>query len=143
MKTRINIWYDQEGDFLELSIGNPTPSCAEEVRPDLFVWFDEKTREIKNIGVFNLLRKSFPLALPFLDLHLHYDYTKDDLEIRFHPSLTSTSLPLRNDIFQHVDETGKICALLINHLTRRKNKFIDFDVSLPFDLRQIPVTSIS
>jgi len=46
MKGPMNVYYDEEGDFLEISIGKPTKCYAEEVQPGIFLRKDEKTNEV-------------------------------------------------------------------------------------------------
>ena len=45
MKNKLNIYYDQEGDFLEIRIGKPTESIYEDIGDDIFQRIDNKTKE--------------------------------------------------------------------------------------------------
>ncbi len=51
------IHYDEDTDFLEIFFGEPTPSLAEEIEPDVFIRRDEKTNEIKSIEIFSFKRR--------------------------------------------------------------------------------------
>ena len=51
------IHYDEEADFLEVFFGEPTPCLAEEIEPDVFVRRDEKTNEVKSIGIFSFKKR--------------------------------------------------------------------------------------
>lgn len=51
MKCPMNVYYDEEGDFLEISIGKPTKCYAEEVKPGIFLRKDEKTNDVRSIGI--------------------------------------------------------------------------------------------
>jgi len=65
----MRIYYDREGDFLEISVGSPVKCYAEEIEPGIFVRKDEKTNEIKSIGIIGFKERSsecdnFELMLP-------------------------------------------------------------------------------
>jgi len=51
------IHYDEESDFLEVFFGTPTPCLAEEIEPDIFLRRDEKTNEIKSLGIFSFKKR--------------------------------------------------------------------------------------
>ncbi len=54
MKGQIDIYYDEEGDFLEITIANPPEeSYCEDINDDVFLRKDEKTGEIVGIGILN------------------------------------------------------------------------------------------
>ena len=54
MKGAIDIYYDKEGDFLEITLANPPyESYCEDINDDVFVRRDEDTKEIFGIGVLN------------------------------------------------------------------------------------------
>ncbi|MDP4012917.1 MAG: DUF2283 domain-containing protein [Candidatus Nanoarchaeia archaeon] len=57
MKNQIKVYYDKEGDFLEISIGKPSKCYAAEMKPDVFVRKDEETDEIKSIGILNFKKR--------------------------------------------------------------------------------------
>ena len=53
MKDHLRVHYDEEGDFLEISVGKPTKCIANEVKPGVFIRRDEKTDEVKSIGILD------------------------------------------------------------------------------------------
>jgi len=54
MKGPIDIYYNEEGDFLEIIIINPPQeSYCEDIHEDVFIRKDEKTGEIVGIGILN------------------------------------------------------------------------------------------
>ncbi len=54
MKGPIDIYYDEEGDFLEITIANPPQeSYCEDINEDVFVRREEDTHEIVRIGILN------------------------------------------------------------------------------------------
>ncbi|MEK6857887.1 MAG: hypothetical protein AABX39_04845 [Nanoarchaeota archaeon] len=69
MKDNLNIHYDEEGDFFELTMGKPTVSYFEPLGKDLFRKVDTKTGKIKGFAIFNFKRifskqKSMNLSIP-------------------------------------------------------------------------------
>ncbi|HLC32967.1 MAG TPA: DUF2283 domain-containing protein [Candidatus Nanoarchaeia archaeon] len=58
MKGPMRVYYDEESDFLEISVGKPTKCYADEVKPGIFLRKDEKTHEIKSIGILSFKKRS-------------------------------------------------------------------------------------
>ena len=58
MKGPMRVYYDEESDFLEISVGKPTNCYAEEVEPGVFIRMDEKTKEVKSVGIFVFKKRS-------------------------------------------------------------------------------------
>ena len=75
MKGPIRVYYDEEGDFLEISIGQPTKSYAEEVKPGLFLRFDEKTEEVKSVGIFNFKKRAKDLKDIKMDIPVEVNFS--------------------------------------------------------------------
>lgn len=49
-----DIYYDQEADFLEVSLGESAKEgTTEEIEPGIFVTRDVETNEVKNIGILD------------------------------------------------------------------------------------------
>ncbi|MAG47609.1 hypothetical protein CL617_03310 [archaeon] len=68
-KNELDIYYDEEGDLLELRIGEPKSSYYEEIEDGIFERIDEKTKEIKGFAVFSFrkrikLGKDIKIPLP-------------------------------------------------------------------------------
>jgi len=57
MKTKMHIYYDAEGDFLEVRFGKPTPSYYEDLGDDTFERRDEKTGVIKGYAFYNIKKR--------------------------------------------------------------------------------------
>lgn len=55
MKEPMRVYYDEKGDFLEISIGMPTRCYAIEVEQGVFLRKDEKTEEVKSTGILGFL----------------------------------------------------------------------------------------
>jgi len=69
MKGPLRVHYDEESDFLEISVGKPAKCYADEVKPGIFLRKDEKTDEVKSIGIVGFKKRSktlkdFELSLP-------------------------------------------------------------------------------
>jgi uncharacterized protein YuzE len=58
MKGPMRVYYDEEGDFLEISVGKPTKSYAEEVQEGVFIRKDEATEEIKSVGILSFKKRA-------------------------------------------------------------------------------------
>ncbi|MBI2576974.1 DUF2283 domain-containing protein [Candidatus Woesearchaeota archaeon] len=58
MKGPMRLHYDEKGDFLEISAGKPTACYADEIEPGVFLRKDEKTDEVKGIGILNFKKRS-------------------------------------------------------------------------------------
>ncbi|MBI2523488.1 DUF2283 domain-containing protein [Candidatus Woesearchaeota archaeon] len=75
MKGLMNVYYDEEGDFLEISIGKPTKCHAEEVQPGIFLRKDEKTNEIKSVGIVSFKKRSKDMKDIKLDLPIEVNFS--------------------------------------------------------------------
>ncbi len=75
MKEQMRVYYDQEGDFLEISIGNPTECYATEVEPGVFIRKDEKTEEVKSVGILGFKKRSKQLKDIELRLPVEVTFT--------------------------------------------------------------------
>ncbi|MBI2629442.1 DUF2283 domain-containing protein [Candidatus Pacearchaeota archaeon] len=54
-----DIYYDEEGDFLEITFGLPSEKeYTEEIEEGVFITKDEETREIKGIGILSFKKRS-------------------------------------------------------------------------------------
>lgn len=53
-----DVYYDEEGDFLEISFGEPaTEGTTDEVEQGVFITRDIATKEIKNIGILDFRKR--------------------------------------------------------------------------------------
>ncbi len=49
-----DIYYDEEGDFLEISFGEPAAEgTTEEIEEGIFITRDIDSKEIKNVGILD------------------------------------------------------------------------------------------
>ncbi|MAH07114.1 hypothetical protein CMI38_02595 [Candidatus Pacearchaeota archaeon] len=53
-----DIYYDEQGDFLEITFGIPPETeYSEEIEPGVFITRDEETNEIKGIGIISFKKR--------------------------------------------------------------------------------------
>ena len=107
MKNNLNIYYDEEGDFLELRMGDPTNSYYEEISDDIFERFDEKTNEIKGFAIF-----SFRKIIEKTNA-IWYDEEEDILNIQLCNEKYFKSIELSNNILYDITKEGKIISIEI------------------------------
>ncbi len=75
MKGPMNVYYDEEGDFLEISIGKPTKCYAEEVEPGIFLRIDEKTKEVKSVGIISFKKRAKSMKDIKMDLPIEVNFS--------------------------------------------------------------------
>ena len=53
-----DIYYDEAGDFLEVTFGVPPETeYSEEIEPGVFITRDEETEEVKGIGILGFKKR--------------------------------------------------------------------------------------
>ncbi len=75
MKGKLNLYYDEEGDFFEMSIGKPTKCYAEQIEPGIFLRKDESTKEVKSIGILGFKSRSKDLKDIILNLPIEINFS--------------------------------------------------------------------
>ncbi|MBI2629336.1 DUF2283 domain-containing protein [Candidatus Pacearchaeota archaeon] len=68
MKGQMRVYYDEEADFLEISIAEPRQNYGDHISEDVVLYRDEETDEIVGIGIFNFKTRSKDLQEIKLDL---------------------------------------------------------------------------
>ena len=68
MKGKMNLYYDEESDYLEIFIGDPKPNYGEEVGNGITLFKDEKTNEVIGIGILSFKKRAKKLEEIKLDL---------------------------------------------------------------------------
>jgi len=61
MDKTYEVFYDEIADYLEIFIGSPTECYTEEIEPGIMVRKDEKTDEVKSIGIFSFKKRAIVL----------------------------------------------------------------------------------
>ena len=75
MSNELNLYYDEEGDFLEISVGKPTKCYASEVKPGVFLRIDEKSEEVKSIGILGFKKRTKNLKDIKLDIPVEVNFS--------------------------------------------------------------------
>ena len=70
MKGKMEIYYDEELDYLEIFIQNPPSNYGEDIAEDITLFRDENTDEVVGIGIQEFKEKTknlkdIKLQLPF------------------------------------------------------------------------------
>ena len=70
MENKMNIYYDEEGDFLEITNGDTSNSYFDNIGNGVFKVIDKKTNEIKGIVIFSFKKRTknledLKISLPF------------------------------------------------------------------------------
>ena len=70
-QTGYEIYYDEIGDFLEVSFGEPPKTeYSREIEPGVFITYDEKTNEIKSVGILAFKKRAGLLAKVLAKMNL-------------------------------------------------------------------------
>ena len=57
MGKKLNIWFDKEGDFLELTIGKPVKGFFREIDNDMLKRVDAKTGKVIGFSILNFSKR--------------------------------------------------------------------------------------
>jgi len=58
MEKQLRIYYDEEGDFLQIMFREPKEDYGEHINKDIVFFKDSETKEIIGIGIFNFKKHS-------------------------------------------------------------------------------------
>ena len=75
MKGKMRVYYDDEGDFLEISVGNPSKCYASEIQPGVFIRIDEKSEEVKSIGILDFKKRAKDLKDIKLEIPINVNFS--------------------------------------------------------------------
>ena len=70
MKGKMNIYYDEDGDYLEIFIESKSPTYGEDIGSDITLFKSEKTNEIVGMGILNFKKR----AKSFQDIELNLPF---------------------------------------------------------------------
>lgn len=70
MEGQPRIYYDEEGDYLEIFVGDPVPNYGEDIEDNVTLFKDNKTGSVIGIGILDFRKrtkslKDIELNLPF------------------------------------------------------------------------------
>ena len=57
MEKRLKMFFDKEGDVLDISIGDPREAISKEVGDDILIRVDPKTNEVFGITILNFEKR--------------------------------------------------------------------------------------
>jgi uncharacterized protein YuzE len=78
MEGKMNISYDDEGDYLEISIENSSPTYGEEIGDDVTLFKKESTNEVVGVGILNFKKRTE--SLKDIKLNLPFEVNFSDLK---------------------------------------------------------------
>ena len=58
MKDRLHMWYDKEGDVLEVRMGKARNAIYEDMGDDVFVRKDEKTNKVSGFTIIGFKKRT-------------------------------------------------------------------------------------
>jgi len=71
-----DIYYDEAGDFLEISFGLPPKTeYSDEIEPGVFITRDEETEEIKGIGILDFKKRTEILKKVLTKINISFPLT--------------------------------------------------------------------
>lgn len=75
MKGPLDIYYDDEDDFLEITLANvPQESYCEDIEEDVFIRRDETTHDVVGIGILNFRKHRNDLKNIFLNVPVKINF---------------------------------------------------------------------
>lgn len=80
MKGKMNIYYDEEGDYLEIFIEGSSPTYGEEIGDDVTLFKKDGTDEVVGIGILNF--KSRTKNLEEIKLNLPFEVNFSALNVK-------------------------------------------------------------
>ncbi|HLC32115.1 MAG TPA: DUF2283 domain-containing protein [Candidatus Nanoarchaeia archaeon] len=79
MKGKMNIYYDDEGDYLEIFIDNSSPTYGEDVGDDITLFKKESNDEVVGVGILNFKKRT--KSLQDLKINLPFEINFSALKI--------------------------------------------------------------
>ena len=80
MKGQMEIYYDEEGDYLEIFIKDPSPNYGEDINDEVTIFRDERTEEVVGIAIQDFKKRTknlkdlsvnLPFSINFEDIQKH------------------------------------------------------------------------
>lgn len=75
MKGKLSIYYDEEGDYLEIFTKTGKPSYGEDIASGITIFKDDETDEVVGVGILNFKKKSNHLNLIELNLPFEINFS--------------------------------------------------------------------
>ena len=80
MKGKMNLYYDEEGDYLEIFIEENSPTYGEEIGDDITLLKKEETDEVVGLSILNFKKRT--KSLHDIKLNLPFSVNFDELQNR-------------------------------------------------------------
>ena len=62
MEGEMRIYYDEEGDFLEIFVGDSKPNYGEDMDDDITIFKDQESDKVVGVGIFNFRKRAKGLS---------------------------------------------------------------------------------
>jgi uncharacterized protein YuzE len=79
MKGKMSLYYDAEGDYLEIYIEGTSPTYGEDIGDDITLFKKEETGEVIGIGILNFKKRTH--SLKDIRLNLPFDINFSALKV--------------------------------------------------------------
>lgn len=79
MKGAMRIYYDEEGDYLTIFIGDSKPNYGEDMSDGVTIFKNQETDEVIGIGILNFKNKT--KALKDIRLNLPFEVNFSELKV--------------------------------------------------------------
>lgn len=79
MKGKMSIYYDEEGDYLEIFLENKSPTYGEDIGEDVTLFKKEETDEVVGIGILNFRNRT--KSLSEIKINLPFDINFSALKV--------------------------------------------------------------
>ncbi len=79
MKGKMRIYYDEEGDYLEIFIEDTSPTYGIEIGDDITLFKREQTNEVIGIGILNFKKRAKSLNDIRLDLPFEINFSSIEI----------------------------------------------------------------
>ncbi len=138
--TKLFVYYDEEGDYLEINIGGYSYGSFEEIEEGILECIHEKDKiiGIMIIGFNNKIRNLKEIKLPFFmksHLTIYYDEESDFLEIFIGKPTKSIATEIEPGIFIRKDEkTNELKSIEILGFKKRTKNLEDIEINLPIEV---------
>ena len=81
------IYYDEEGDFLEITFGEPPENeYSEQTEPGIFITKNEKTNQLYGIGILGFKKRCYILNEILNKMNINFPLNISCPDAKFSPS---------------------------------------------------------
>ncbi|MAG01957.1 hypothetical protein CMI42_01355 [Candidatus Pacearchaeota archaeon] len=75
MKGKLSIYYDEEGDYIEIFVKTKRPNYGEDIASGVTIFKDEETDEAIGVGILNFKKKMNDINQMELDLPFEINFS--------------------------------------------------------------------